>query len=356
MKITLIIAMLALTPPDQATPDEATLDQAAPDRTAPAASPATSEGLWPSPKLMNLMLQRWADDICDEFELSESQRPQVREAVVDRWGTFLDEHRETLQPLVNEFLEMRLDREPPSKEQVQAWAERARPIFEEVRQQVGKGTDEFRQLLTPGQRGKFEVQALHLGLGIQMADRKLRQLEIGEFQPRDIWDPPGREGRRSRRERRRQRQDRQERAAESVAPERKDPIAAEMDAWEKYVADFCATYDLNEGQRDAARSCLSEVKERAIAHRERYREEIARLEGRIEAFQGADSELAELRRQLTELYGPIDDMFRELQRRLEPIPTVEQRARAAKPSPDAVKPSEPSAKPATPPPGEKNDE
>jgi small-conductance mechanosensitive channel len=89
-------------------------------------------------------------------------------------------------------------------------------------------------------------------------------------------------------------------------------------------------FNLDEGQRTAAVSCLSDLKQRAIAHRDRRREDIARLEYRIEHKTATDVPLDDLKKQLSELYGPIDDMFKELQTRLDQIPTVLQREAVAK--------------------------
>ena len=108
-----------------------------------------------------------------------------------------------------------------------------------------------------------------------------------------------------------------------------DQIALEVVAWERYVEEFIRIYGLDEGQRTAVLSCLSELKQRAIAHRDKRRDDIATLELRISNFTGSDEELAGLKEQLTELYGPIDDMFQELKARIEQIPTARQRAEAA---------------------------
>ena len=113
--------------------------------------------------------------------------------------------------------------------------------------------------------------------------------------------------------------------AEVLRPEA-DQIALELHAWEHYVMEFIQTYDLDEGQRTAALSCLAELKERATAHRDRRREEITALERRIRNNSGTDQELAEIKQRLIKLYGPIDEMFKELKRRLESIPTAEQQA------------------------------
>jgi hypothetical protein len=80
-------------------------------------------------------------------------------------------------------------------------------------------------------------------------------------------------------------------------------------------------------------SVLSELKERALSHRDRHRDEIAKLEARIASFGGSEEELPELKGQLTELYGPIDDMFKELKLRIESVLTAEQRGGVKTPVP-----------------------
>lgn len=301
-------------------------------QTASTATPRRldADGLWPSPKLTELMLARWTDRMCELYEMDEAQRVKARETVVNRWGKFLDENRSTLKPLINEFLEMRMELRPPSKERVQDWAERAQPAFEQFREQVNEGTGEFRKLLDPNQQAKFQVQALQLEVGMKIAERQLKKWRAGEIDVDDIWEPTGQEGRRRRAERR---QRRNAKADEVEAPVSEavetDQITIELHAWDKYVETFIHVYDLDEGQRTAVRSCLSELKQRALVHRGRRREDIARLEYRIQNYTGSDEERAELEKQLAELYGPIDEMFKELERRIERVPTEAQRAAVA---------------------------
>jgi len=291
---------------------------------------AQLEGLWPSQKLMNLMLTRWADAISRQHKLDDEQRAKIREAVTKRWGAFLNENRSTIQPLVNEFIEMRMGLEPPAKEHVQAWAGKAMPVFEQFREQIKQETAEFREILNPLQRAKFELEALQFGVGMQVAQQKLIQWEMGEFQEHEVWQPTNPEQRPRRAERRRRRMEQASKTTQP-APESKetDQIALELTAWEQYVKEFIRIYKLDEGQRSAVLSVLSELKERAVAHRDRRRNDIAKLEHRIEVFTGSKEQLGDLKKQLTELYGPIDDMFQELKRRIELIPTARQLAAIA---------------------------
>ncbi len=237
-----------------------------------------------------------------------------------------------------------MELQPTAKDRVQAWAERTTPVFDRFRAQLNQGMAEFRELLTYFQRVKFEIDALKLGVGMKLAEGKLEQWKKGEFDENDFWEAPAAERKRRRAERRRRKEEAEKIAEADAAapagptsadasttppPVQTDQIAVELIAWDRYVEEFIRIYALDEGQRDAVLSVLSELKDRAIAHRDRRRDDMAKLEHRIKTFSGADDELSDLKQRLTELYGPIDEMFKELNRRVEQIPTEKQRARVA---------------------------
>ncbi len=342
------VAMWPLLPSANGQPQAGELTSPHAQRGKDSAPPAPAEGLWPSQRLVNLMLVRWAERVSHKYELDDVQRAKVREVVTKRWSGFLTQNRSSIQPIVNELIEMRLELQPPTKDRVQAWAERAMPLLEKVREQFDQGTAEFRKVLTPLQRVEFEVDALKIGIGMKLAEQKLQQWKKGKYEQGDLWEPPSAQRRRRRSERRdagppaadfgtRGSQPDRTGAAGSLPagasttppPDQTDQIALELQAWDRYVEEFIRIYALDEGQRDAVRSVLSELKDRAIAHRDRRRDDMADLEQRIETFTGNDDELADLKQQLTELYGPIDDMFQELKHRIEQIPTQKQRAKVA---------------------------
>ncbi len=346
MKLSLIALALTVLPlqTPQKEPPPPTAEEQKP--------PPVSEGLWPSRRMRDLLLSRWVDQVGHQFKLNEKQTEQLRESVVKRWGGFIGDNRSTLKPLINDFIEMRLGREPPSTEQVESWAREALPMFKKTRAQFDEGKADFREVLSPLQRAKFEVQLLELGVGMNFLEERLTQLSDGNIDDvaRDMfWEPPGltqAERRQRRNEQRRERAEAVERAAK-VAAAAADHIAVELTAWERYAIDFINRYNLDEGQRTTARSCLTELTERARAHRDRRRMDIAHIENQIAGFSGSETELTALKEQLTELYGPIDDMFKELERRLEQIPTAAQRARAEQEQQEKSQPNEPPTTPST---------
>ncbi len=304
-------------------PDETGLGEA-------SASTEPQEGLWPSPKLIDLILARRADEVGRHYDLDEQQRRRVRELVVRRWSDFLAENRPLIQPLANEFLEMRMELEPPSKEQVQAWAKRTGPLFEGMEAQVRESLREFREVLHPSQRPDFELDVLKVEAAMKLAEHKLQRWREGDVDPNDFWEPLPLD-RQERGETRRKEPGASEPGATDSRPKSKPPdqIDRELDGWDKYVEQFIKAHDLDEGQRNAVLSCLTELKGRAVDHRDRHRVDIAELERRIAECGGSEDELDDLKPQLTELYGPIDDMFKELETRIGQLLTAAQRARAA---------------------------
>lgn len=332
--IAVTVTLLGLTLPARAMQDA--VEKEPPTLRAETADPtkaiphinegAPSEGLWPSPKLLSSLLVRWADGVTNSYDLEDQQRAKIRQNVLDRWQPFLAENQNALKPLINEFLEMRLDIEPPKKEAVQDWAQRMAPVFDKVRTQLLEGSNDFRGELSAMQRIKFEVDMAKLSVGLKFADQMLQDWGTGEFDEDDVWESPDFARSKRRRARRRARRDSiAEMAAKEATSETVDQIGAEVGMWEQYVRDFVSTYQFDGGQRTAASSVLSEMSQRALSHRDSRRSEIQSLERQIENFSGGEEEMAELRRRLVNLYGPIDEMFKELQTRVGAIPTSDQR-------------------------------
>ena len=84
-----------------------------------------AEGLWPSQTLVRLFVLRICEDVSNKYGLDDDQSRRYQEAEVKRWSDFASAHRAEIQPVINEFIEMRMELEPPAKERVQAWARRA---------------------------------------------------------------------------------------------------------------------------------------------------------------------------------------------------------------------------------------
>jgi hypothetical protein len=231
-----------------------------------------------------------------------------------------------MQPLINQFFEATVDPEPPSAAAVAEWAGRALPLFDKVRESLKEGNAQVREILTPKQQAQFDLEALGLATGMQMAERQLKSWQRGEFDPKD-WGGPRRRDRQ--RERRRMAELEQERAlaAERAAsqPSLSDEIVLELDAWDKYVKEFIELYRLDDAQKSSAESVLTELKGRAQDLRAHSQERLAEIQRQLSS--DADPEQKQkLTAELVSIYQPIDTIFVELKTRLDALPTAAQRA------------------------------
>ncbi len=149
------------------------------------------EGFWPSGKMLELFVTRWCDDVASRYELDDGQRERYLAAETKRWSNFAAEYRTEIQPLINEYIELRMELTPPDKKRVQVWAERATAVYEKGRGAINQATDEFRTLLNPLQRAKFEQDVLSLGLATEeVKDPSLPSLLLASSNPsRGILTP-----------------------------------------------------------------------------------------------------------------------------------------------------------------------
>lgn len=319
-------------PPDKVDAERNSMDQRVKDESTQALKPM--EGFWPSSRLIQLSLIRLLDDISAKYDLDQHQQKKTRDEAARRWGKFLKENRAALQPLMKEFLEMRLERQPPSKKRIQSWAKRVVPVFEKYQKELDDVAKNFRKVLNPIQQDAFDLDLMQMGLSMQLVGEMLREWKEGRFQPEFIWESRNdvfnfekvRPGKTPKVEK--SRKEHVENQQQKKNPP--DHVLIELGAWEQYVQKFMRDHHLDEGQRDATRSCLSELKFRAMAHRNRYDLDIKKLEQRIQKHRGDQKDFEKIKEKLLQLYGPIDDLFVELKLRIEQIPTAGQREEAAR--------------------------
>ena len=277
------------------------------------------DGFWPTPKMMESLLLRWADEIATQYDLNDDQSKRIQEVILSRWPKFLNDRRSILQPLINEHFELRLALEPPDPSEVQDWAERALSLFDEVQAQFEETRLQLRDHLDPVQQARFDLDAMKMGVGLEVFKAKLKAWRRGEFKEHEWWDPTPRV--------RRSRGAGKEKPSASKESETFAPTQAKMKIdeeflrWNLYVAEFIEQFHLDDAQSEAARSILRECKQRALDHHDRYR---ARLEQLEKDLAGDKQPTEQQQQEMLALYEPIDAIFTELKTRLEQIPTTTQ--------------------------------
>ncbi|NOT02079.1 MAG: hypothetical protein HOP29_15815 [Phycisphaerales bacterium] len=292
---------------------------------APAPVPSSpADGFWPTAKMMDGLLARWADDNALKYGLNAPLAERHREQLVDRWKRFASENRAALQPLLNEYIESRLAVTPPDPAAVRNWAERAMPMFESFREELMQSHNELSDDLPPFQRARLALDGVKIGAVMEGFRARLRAWGDGRFDEHEWWDPP----RSVRSERGHDPPgDSDRRADDANRRPAKEKMDEELLRWDYHVAKFIEMFQLDEAQRQAAYSILRECRGSALAHLDRYRARMEKLERSIAKNDGKMD--VEQRAEATALYGPVDSVFVDLKRRVDQIPTTAQRAAAA---------------------------
>ncbi len=254
-------------------------------------------GFWPTPRMTESMLRRWAIEAGEKYDLRPDQQQAVTRHLIERWTPFLEENRSELQPLINSYMEARLALEPPKPDEVAQWAAKVMPIFKKLRTNVEQGEEEVRDLLNAQQQIRFDQERMARRVGLQLFESTLKRWSVGKFKQQEWWNPPAGYDRM-------QKQKPGDPANESeltgnkgkpASPETEDDklparVTDELSAWAKYVADFCDRFDLDRSQRNTADSFLRELTGRARDHAHRYRDRIIAVEQMIQNPGKADQE------------------------------------------------------------------
>ena len=289
-----------------------------------------TNGVWPARQMTELMVDDWTAQATETYGLTNEQRAAFEKTMRDRWLGFVEENQAELGKLLNDYLEARFADAPPNSDDVADWATRAAPLFEQARGNLERGQAEMREILDSRQREWFDAQQERNATALEQMAGKLKRWSVGRFDDREWWTPPGERAAAANRTASLGAGLRSEGPADAFAPIEAGAlpkrVAEEMDAWTRYVRDFCDHFELDQAQRNAAESMLREMTARARDFVYKRRGQVADVERMI--AHTVDAMPDKVDREIEAVYGPIDEMFSELDERLHRLPTPAQARRA----------------------------
>jgi hypothetical protein len=312
-----------------------------------------TEGFWPTPLMLERMLDRLSEKLAEEYEMDDDQLDRVQELLQERIPKFLTEHRGEIQTLMNQFFEAQFAGEAPEVDHVANWSQRLLPLIQQFKEMTHDTADEMRGFLNEDQVSKLDVELAAFDAGLSLATNKVRVWADGGYDPETEWLPDRRQRRRVEHEERlRLRAEMQaarahaeaEQAARAANGEAAGsaPAPAELttrppgrsvkDEWEQYADAFARRFDFTTEQKQEA--------DRQLRTRQRERDEYLRRKAgdfrRIDRGMRdakTDEERVEAAAAFDRLNEPIEKMFEKLKDKLDRIPTRAQRQRAESQSP-----------------------
>lgn len=330
------------------------------------------------PERMQERFARMGEMVRERYNLDESQASVLRGLMMRDAFAMFSKHSERIVEYASEMLETRADGQAVTPDKVARWVRLAKPVFEDARQRFEATAREFSEELRPEQRDVFERDFKAASQRLARVDELSGKWARGEWSPsewgieedpiqlageaalreadgggRGTADAPAVRGGRGADERRAQREGAAPDAGpgdaapgarrEASEPARepahegeletppaahpgararngKSSVAAQPDdEWARYVRDFIARYKLDQGQQNAAWAAYRALKEQADRAR-------PRVESRVAELQKQGGEAAEREQRIKAARKPLDELFEQLKRRLERLPTRKQRS------------------------------
>lgn len=318
------------------------------------------EHFFPPERVIRWFLTETSRRVGREYEFDEYQQQLAQEAITDNMLKFIKEHETELKPLVNEFFDATYGDTPPDADFVASWAERALPMLDKFRGALNETADSMRDFMTEEQEMRLDGSLAALDAGTEIITQRLHGWADGGFDWEHDWSG-SRKAQLIEIERNRELKARMDEArsvrlnpsgaaagaaannrgktgAGSAPPEKKDE-------WDAYVESFITRYELDDRQTQQARLLLESQKE----HRDQYlRQKGAEMEAIEKKFAKAENEeqVRAAEAEYQKLLRPISTIFDVLKKKLDKLPTRQQRAKAAEKAPQAQASEGAPAKPA----------
>lgn len=320
--------------------------------------PSAPKGPWPPKRLIEAGLRRLIRETTKRYKLDAKQVAVLERQFLTRWPAFLEKHRPVLQKAVNEYLEVVIVGDPPTREQVARWAKAVQPVVEASTAELDGTYEEVRKVLRPEQIKSWDRDRKSFMSGKKSAEIGLGKLARGQFDPRhwrtpwpkppmearmpavgsspDPADPDvtgaaggARSGTRGNRFRAR-RPDAPgpsrygaKGSSKSSGPTDAKRRTRPLDAWESYVKQFIKRHNLDTGQANTAMAILEELRNQGKVYETKHAAELKRLARAVSAADPAAR--PNLQAQLNQLRHPINNLFDELRSRLDDLLTGAQR-------------------------------
>lgn len=299
------------------------------------------------------------------YSLDQEQSGWLRDRMIDESRQMFLRNGTRMFPLVMELVQTRIAGEPITAEQVARWSQQVAPVIEDTRDRMNVIVGDFEQVLRPEQVDVLHVDAAAANRRVERVSELRTQWAAGNWTP-EAWgieEDPIQLGRREEAGAAPQREssgakpaaadekrgapvsdDAAEPAAsdesgDAAKPDTEDaspPPASEArprparaprdaDPWAAYVREFVARFRLDDAQQQRAWLVYDDARTHREAVSRRYE---AALKSAQQRAAGADAD-DKARRALRDLEqrrnGSVEDVFGQMKRRLDRLPTRAQR-------------------------------
>ncbi len=286
----------------------------------------------PTQATVEMIMNEAVKNIAKRYNLNEAQKQKTDEIMKRDVNKFLKEHEAQVWPIIRDLMANGFN--PPSNpEDVKRIGRAATPLIKDVQKAILDGNKEWRQYLTPEQQAMHDYDLGEMDKQFVEAEKNFKSWSEGK-PAGSLFPPPPPPGRGPGTPRMPQGG-----LPKPPAPPPEPEVQVFREsAFDTYVEDFIKQYELDPAQIDAARSILTEFKQKVGAYKESNRADFSRIANEQKAaLDSKDRErIAKWDADRKKLLEPVYDLFREMGERLKALLTSSQLQRFA-----AVQPANP---------------
>ncbi|MCH8807385.1 MAG: hypothetical protein IH986_15055 [Planctomycetes bacterium] len=314
-----------------------------------------------------------------KYNLNEEQDEFTQKMLREKTERFLANHEDEIRVLIDRLFDARTGGDISPAELI-AWGKRAQPIYDDAREIIISGNDEWREILTEEQRRIHDQDLKLMWESFARTEDQLGRIVTGEMsiedfrnprrprtnsrprttvtpkpqpppqtlapksppvvraQPRTI--PPTRPNTRSTRSTDRQVRPQPPTNTRTKTPRRGSSRSSTKTAgnfegkWDAYTKDFIEKHQLNDDQKQKALTILQDCKDKAKRVMLKNKPRIAKLDQQNEALKSSKDKdrgqrMAEIVKKKLKFLEPVNLIFeKDLKPRLDKLPTRAQRRAA----------------------------
>lgn len=315
------------------------------------------------PWQVNERFERFVGIMSDRYMLDESQERIFRHMVIRNSNDLFEKHSGRILQYAVDAIQTRASGEPFTAEKVARWAELAEPVFHDSWDNMNRLAGQLMERLDADQRERLERDLEATNRRLERMDVLRESWERGEWKASDwgiendpiqlagerrraeearqavvedtpiIEELPGKSGAQAQRTAAGSTEGKSGAASKAEPPKLIEGVEGADDEWARYTREFIKKYVLTESQQHRAWQVYRDAARRRDRLKVRYGEQIAAAERRVIASDTEHSR-ALLEKARKRQGDAIDRLFEQFKRRLDRLPTAEQREEAKKRQPE----------------------
>ncbi|MEP0846512.1 MAG: hypothetical protein HRF50_06770 [Phycisphaerae bacterium] len=137
---------------------------------------------------IDLLIDNYSRFLARQYNLSDEQNGITRELLRDRAYKFLNKHEEELRGLVDRMFEVRTGGAMTPEELVE-WGRRAAPLYEEAKQAIVEGNNDWRQILNDEQKKTHDQVLQQMQESFVTTEEQLERIVSGQMTVDEFRNP-----------------------------------------------------------------------------------------------------------------------------------------------------------------------